>query len=43
VLQDSLNNQDKISQAQNLSFNKTLHQQQLQQAQKKRNSDMLPK
>jgi len=34
VLQDSLNNQDKISQAQNLSFNKTLHQQQLQQAQK---------
>ena len=34
ALQDSLNNQNKITQAQNLSFNETLHQQQLEQAQK---------
>jgi signal transduction histidine kinase len=34
VLQDSLNNQNKITQAQNLSFNETLHEQQLEQAQK---------
>ncbi|MBS1747799.1 MAG: hypothetical protein JST21_16665 [Bacteroidetes bacterium] len=34
VLNDSLNNQNKIAQAQNLSFNETMHQQQLEQTRK---------
>jgi len=34
ILNDSLNNQAKITQAQNLSFNETLHEQQTEQAKK---------